>query len=108
MLKRCAIRLYGALLLGALFGVSPALAQFTPRPLNEPAVGEKYHIEGSAGFWNPTAEMTIASESLGIIGTNIDFKTDLGMQDQRFGELHAVLRPSEKQKVRFEYIPIKY
>src|SRR5439155_23794177 len=108
MLKRCALRLYGAVLLGALFGASPAFAQFTPRPLNEPSVGEKYHIEGSTGFWSPSADMTISSESLGIVGSAIDFKNDLGLTDQRFGELHAVLRPTEKQKLRFEYIPIKY
>jgi hypothetical protein len=52
--------------------------------------------------------MKIASESLGIVGTNIDFKKDLGLKDQRFGELHFIVRPSKKQKLFFQYIPINY
>ena len=55
-----------------LVAASPALAQFKPRPLNDPATGELFHIEADAGFWNPTATMTISSESLGIPGSVID------------------------------------
>lgn len=105
---RSAIRLYGLLAAALLLTASPALAQFRPRPISDPATGENYRIEGSAGFWNPSAAMTISSQSLGIIGTKIDFKQDLGLKDQRFGELHAVLRASRKHKFRFQYIPIKY
>ena len=100
MPTRLAIRLYTfAGLLGALLLLAPpARAQFQPRPLNDPATGETYHIEGAAGFWFPTAQMTISSESLGIIGTRpIDdrLKSDLGLTDQRFPELHLELRPSK-------------
>jgi hypothetical protein len=102
-----ATRLYlsvAALLLAA----PPAWAQFTPRTLNDPATGEQFHIEGSAGFWSPTANMSIASESLGIVGTTIDFKRDLGLTDHRFRELHLVLRPARKHKLRMQYIPIQF
>jgi hypothetical protein len=85
-----------------------AFAQFQPRPLNDPATGERYHIEAAAGFWFPTADMTISSQSLGIVGTTIDLKQDLGLTDQRFPELHLVLRPSKTSKFRFQYIPILY
>ncbi len=85
---------------------TPALAQFKPRPISNP--NEQFRIEGSAGFWNPSATMSISSESLGIGGTTIDFKKDLGLTDKRFGELHAVLKASRKHKFRFQYIPIKY
>ena len=100
--------MYGMLFVALVLTASPALAQFRPRPLNDPATGESYRIEGSAGFWNPSATMSISSEALGIGGTTIDFKKDLGLKDKRFGELHAVLKATRKHKLRFQYIPIKY
>jgi hypothetical protein len=105
---RTAIRLYGFLLAGLVLTATSAAAQFTPRPLSEPATGENYFIEASAGFWSPSADMSISSEAFNIVGTRIDFRTDLGLKDQRFGELHAVLRPARKHKFRFQYIPIRY
>ena len=87
---------------------SPALAQYAPQSVDNPAPGEAYHVEASAGFWSPGADMSISSESLGIAGSTIDFKNDLGMTDHRFGELHAVLKPTRRLKLRFEYIPINY
>jgi hypothetical protein len=110
MVNRSAIRLYALAGLTAALALvaSPARAQYRPRPLNDPATGETYHIEGAAGWWLPKADMSIASESLGLVGTTIDFKQDLGLQDQRFPELHLVLRPATKHKFRFQYIPIKY
>jgi hypothetical protein len=107
MFQGFSIRLY-ATLTAALLSASPALAQFTPRTLNDPATGEKFHIEASAGFWNPKADMQVSSISLGIPGTNIDFKKDLGLTDKRFPELHLVLRPAVKHKFRLQYIPIDF
>jgi len=100
--------MYGMLFVALVLTASPALAQFKPRPIHNPATGEQFHIEGSAGFWSPSATMSISSESLGIGGTTIDFKKDLGLKDKRFGELHAVLKATRKHKLRFQYIPIKY
>jgi len=88
--------------------VSPAHAQFRPRPLTDPATGELFHVEGSASFWLPSADMVIASEGLGIPGTSIDFKNDLGIQDKSFPALSLVLRPARSHKFRMQYIPIKY
>ncbi len=92
------------------WGLTPttAQAQYRPRPIEEPATGERYHVEAATGFWFPSADMAIASESLGIVGTSIDLKQDLGLTDQRFSELHLVLRPSKTSKFRFQYIPISY
>ena len=86
----------------------PARAQYKPRPLNDPATGERYHIEVGAGFWWPGADMTVSSESLNIIGTRIDFKQDLGLTDQRFPAFQIVLRPAIRHKFRAEAIPIAY
>src|SRR2546427_481138 len=87
---------------------SPASAQYRPRPLNDPATGELYHIEASVSWWRPTTDMVVASEGLGIPGTAINFKTDLGIQDKGFPALSFVLRPARSHKLRMQYIPIKY
>ena len=83
MLTRSALRLYGVFAATFVLTTSPALAQFRPRPVSDPTTGESYRIEASAGFWNPSTTMTISSESLGIPGSTIDFKKDLGLKDQR-------------------------
>jgi len=108
MANRITLRLYGALTAAVLLVASTAAAQFTPRSLNDPATGEQFHIEGAAGFWMPSANMSIASEALGIVGSTIDFKKDLGLTDQRLSELQVVGRPARRHKLRFAYIPIDY
>jgi hypothetical protein len=110
MLNKTVIRLYSAagLLVALVLAASPAHAQYRPRPMSEPATGESYHIEASTGLWSPAATIFISSESLGIMGSQIDFKRDLGLRDRRFPELHLVLRPTRGVKFRFQYIPITY
>jgi hypothetical protein len=108
MPDRFALRLYASLAAVLFLTSSPALAQFTPRPMSDPATGETYHIEGAVGLWSPSADMSIASESLGQFPTTINFKNDLGLMDTRFPEFHLVLRPARKQKLRFQFIPIDY
>lgn len=108
MVKTTAVRLCLLIAAVSLYATSPAQAQFTPRAVSDPATGEKYHIEASVGLWNPATQMTISSESLGISGSTIDFKKDLGLQDGKFPEFHLVLRPSKRNKFRFEMIPIDF
>ena len=86
----------------------PASAQYKPRTINDPATGEKYHIEAGADYWFPAAEMIVSSESLGIRGSQIDFKRDLGLTDQRFRALQLQLRPARRHKFRLQYIPVTY
>ena len=104
------IRLHGwAVLAAALVAfAAPASAQYKPRTISDPATGEKYHIEAGADYWMPTAEMTVSSESLGIKGSQIDFKRDLGLTDQRFPALQLQLRPARSHKFRLQYIPVTY
>jgi hypothetical protein len=87
---------------------SPSAAQYRPRPLNDPATGERFHIEADASFWTPTADITFASEGLGIAGDLIDAKRDLGVTDQRFPALGLQLRPARRHHFRFQYLPIEY
>jgi hypothetical protein len=108
-MNRSGIRLYAAAIAILLWTAAPASAQFSPRPLGgDVTVGETYRVEGFMGLWSPGATMTISSESLGIPGNLIDFKEDLGLQDQRFGDFGIVLRAAKKHKFRFQAIPINY
>ena len=110
MMHRTAIRVYVGwyVTLAFVLIAAPARAQFQPRPIGELPTGEQYHAEAAAGFWFPTATMIVSSESLGIVGTTIDFKPDLGLQDKTLPDLRLVLSPSRRHKFRFEFIPIKY
>ncbi len=88
---------------------APAEAQYGVRGASsDRATGETYHVEPGASFWNPTPDIVISSESLGIIGSNIDFVNQLGIEQTKFRELNVVLRPATKHKFRFEYTPISY
>jgi hypothetical protein len=91
---------------------SPAFAQYKPRPINDPATGETYHIEAAADYWFPTADITVASAGSGSLsglpGSQIDAKRDLGFTDQRFPALQLQLRPAKSHKFRLQYIPISY
>jgi hypothetical protein len=110
MMKKLASSLYVVLLPVALLVVAPSLAnaQYKPRPLNDPATGETYHIEAVANLWFPTTTIRVSSENLGQPPTLIDAKSDLGLQDKRLPEFRLVLRPSTRNKFRFQYIPIRY
>jgi hypothetical protein len=88
----------------------PAEAQYGARraPSSNRATGENYHVELAGTIWNPTPEIVISSESLGILGDSIDFVTTLGLEKTSFKQLKLVLRPGVKHKFRIEYTPISY
>ena len=91
-----------------LVTAAPAQAQYHPQAVPELATGEQFHIEASAGWWHPSADMTISSESLGIPGTTIDLKKDLGLEDKTLPELNLTLRPARNHKFRLQLVPIKF
>ena len=94
--------------LTALGVAAPAMAQYGASSANR-ATGENYHVEVSGALWDPTPQILIRSESIrGIIGSDIDFVEDLGIEKSWFTQLKVVLRPATKHKFRFEYTPIKY
>ena len=108
------VRHYGwAVIAAALCCVAvPASAQYKPQAVNDPATGEKYHIEAGASFWFPTADILVASAGggtlSGLTGTQIDAKRDLGLTDQRLTMLDLQLRPARSHKFRFQYIPVNF
>src|SRR5262249_40089413 len=81
------------LCLSALGTANRAEAQYGAKPHENRATGENYHVEVGAYFWNPTPDISITSESLGIIGSTIDFVNDLGIDKTRFKQLKIVGRP---------------
>jgi hypothetical protein len=91
----------------AVFSAATAHAQYGFQGSNR-ATGETYHVEVGGFFWNPTPDIVISSEAFGIIGDDIDFVTDLGIEKKRHTQLRVVLRPGTKHKFRFEYTPLKY
>jgi hypothetical protein len=99
---------WAALAIALCCVAAPASAQYQPRSVSDPATGEKYHIEGSAGFWFPGADIIVSSEQLGIPGSQIDAKRDLGLTDQKFAILSVELRPARAHKLRLNYIPVNF
>ena len=96
-------------LLIGLAAAAPAEAQYKPKKASSNlATGETYHIEVAGSIWDPTPDIVISSESLGIPGDPIDFVNTLGITKSKFRQLKLVARPGEKHKFRFEYTPIKY
>jgi len=94
--------------LGVLTLPTTAWAQYRPGAVTEPAVGEQYHIEASYAWWNAEPELIVNSESLGILGTDVNLVNDLGIEQKRLGKFDLVLKPGKKHRLRFERLPIKY
>ena len=84
-----------------------ANAQFRPVPA-EAAVGENYHIEASYSWWDAEPSLLVNSEALGILGTDVDLISDLGISKKRLGKFDLVLRPARKHRLKFQRLPIKY
>lgn len=106
-------RVYVLLILGALGLLSApatASAQYRPfgRGASNEAIAEDYHIEAAYNFWNAEPSLIVNSEALGILGTDVDLISDLGIEKHRLGTLNVTLKPSKKHRLRFQYLPIKY
>jgi len=103
-----ALRVAGLLMFLVGAAAAPAFAQYGRPAMDEPPLGEQYHIEGTFDFWSPGLDATISSESLGIIGSEINVKTDLGYVDKQVREFRLVLRPAKKHKFKLAYTPVDY
>ena len=84
----------------------PSTAPAEPLPIAPPARPTTSKPRVRSGTPHPT--IAIESESLGIIGTSVDFVNTLGIQKSAFKQIKLVLRPAKKHKFRFEYTPISY
>src|SRR5262245_49040821 len=86
--------------------VSPASAQTRSGPT--PAIGEVYGIEVGASWWNAEPVGLISSERLGLIGSQVNFTSDLKFESTRFRDLRLIVRPSKRAKFRLQYTPIEF
>jgi hypothetical protein len=106
-LWRCTA-LIAASVAGLLTLPATARAQYSAPDADSGAIGEKYHVEVSGNFWNPSVFGKISSTQFDIIGSDIDVVRDLGYQQTRFRDLRIVLRPSKKSRFKIQYTPIHY
>jgi hypothetical protein len=93
--------------LGLLATPLTASAQFRPARTG-PAIGENYHIEAAYNWWNAEPTLIVNSEALGILGTDVDLISDLGIQKKRLGKFDLVLKPTKKHRFKFQHLPITY
>ncbi|HEX6464831.1 MAG TPA: hypothetical protein VFZ98_10270 [Vicinamibacterales bacterium] len=105
-MRVCTVSLW---LFACLLAAVPASAQYGGRrPHSDIATGESYHIEVAGTLWDPSPDIVLSSESLGIIGDQVDFVNTLGIAKSTFKQLKLVARPAKKHKFRFEFTPIRY
>jgi hypothetical protein len=88
--------------------LAPATASAQYRPAETAAVGENDHFEAAWSWWNAEPTLSVNSESLGIIGTEIDLISDLGIERHNLGMLNLTLKPARKHRLRFQRLPITY
>jgi len=100
------IRLLALVLLGSVVTASRADAQFR---VPDPAAGEDFHLELGLMFWTPTPQIMIQTGALAALGgSQVDFVDLFAIENKRFNEFRAVLKPGRKHKVRFSYVPMQY
>ena len=110
-MKMSAFRVYvllSLISLGVVAAPSTASAQYRPSLAADTVVGEDYHIEAAYSFWSAEPSLIVNSESLEILGTDVNLITDLGIEKKRLGMFDIVLRPAKKHRFRFQRTPIKY
>lgn len=71
-------------------------------------IAEDYHIEAAYGWWNAKPTLIVNSEALGILGTDVDLISDLGIEQHRLGKFDLVLKPSKKHRFKYQHLPITY
>lgn len=77
-------------------------------PGSADTVGEDYNVELSFNFWRSTPTAIVSSEALGILGSDVNLVTDLGIEKRTLKDLRVVLRPAKKHRFRINYLPISY
>jgi hypothetical protein len=123
--------LYSAFALGLVLTPAAARAQAAPEgtPAQAPAqtapsfdvLGEDYHVELQVGAWFTVPSTVLYSDTESITstvngtstttvvsGTNVDFKSLLGLTNKVFPEAHLTIRLRPKHKLRGEFIPAYY
>jgi hypothetical protein len=91
-----------------LLASAHAEAQFAARPAPLPPA-ENFHVELALNWWTPTPELVIGSPEFSVVGSNtIDFVQEFAIENKRFREFRATIKPGRKHKIRFSYVPVLY
>ena len=101
-------RMFAVFFLAALVFLAAADASAQYRRPSSAVVGEEYHIEASYGWWNAQPSLIVNSESLAILGSDVNLIEDLGIEKHKLGKLDLVLRPGKKHRFRFQRLPVHY
>jgi hypothetical protein len=97
-------RLFTSVAFAALLMASRAEAQFAVQP--EVAPAEDFNVELGLMFWQPTPELSLTTGD-DRVGT-VDFVEEFGIDEERFREFRAVIKPARKHKIRFSYMTFRY
>lgn len=109
-MRMSVVSVYVVMILGAL-GVfaAPATVSAQYRPvMSGGGIAEDYHIEAAYNWWNATPELIVNSESLNILGDDVDLIGDLGIAKHKLGKFDLVLKPSKKHRFKYQHLPVKY
>lgn len=79
----------------------------------EEGVGDKFILELEGRYWIPklSANLKLSDyNTMGveIVGTDINIKDDLGIDDKNFFSGRLILQITKRNKIRFSYLPIRY
>ena len=95
------------LLLAALACARPATAQLSG-PSTDFPVGELHRIELLGSLWPPAQDLTVAHRGSGASATTTGTAGAPGAAVPRFMDLRVRLRLSRRQRVHFDYLPVRY
>lgn len=82
---------------------TPCAAQTTATKPSAPGLGERYWIEATATWWQPGLNGAVSSDRLGLIGSRVDFVSDLAFENTAHQDVRVVIHPAKKHKFRFQY-----
>ena len=77
-------------------------------PSTDSPVGELHRIELLGSLWPPAQDLTVAHRGSGASATTTGAAGDPGAADPRFMDLRMRLRLSRRQRVHFDYLPVRY
>ncbi|HEX5070563.1 MAG TPA: hypothetical protein VFV78_10155 [Vicinamibacterales bacterium] len=66
-------------------------------------LGERYWVELTATWWKPGLDGAVSSDRLGLIGSRVDFVTDLAFENTSHQDVRVVVHPARKHKFKFQY-----
>lgn len=80
----------------ALFAVSLLVAGPAAAQVVAP---ETTHVEFNVNFWKPEQDLNVE---------RVRFDEPLGIENEWFTEIRAMVRPGRNHKIRFAYVPMRY